>query len=35
MQARVVHLWTLRDGEIIAFEQFTDTLLVDQAMHGD
>lgn len=35
LQARVVHLWTLNDGEIVAFEQFTDTLLVDRAMHGD
>jgi ketosteroid isomerase-like protein len=32
MQARVAHVWKLRDGKIVAFEQFTDTLLVHQAM---
>lgn len=32
MQARVAHLWTLKDGEIVTFEQFTDTLLVNRAM---
>jgi len=32
MQARVTHVWTLKDGEVVAFEQFTDTLLVHQAM---
>lgn len=32
MQARVTHVWTLLDGEVVAFEQFTDTLLVHQAM---
>lgn len=32
MQARVVHLWTLKDGKIVTFEQFTDTLLVKRAM---
>ena len=32
MQARVVHVWKLQDGKIVAFEQFTDTLLVHQAM---
>jgi ketosteroid isomerase-like protein len=32
MQARVAHVWTLQDGKIVAFEQFTDTLLVHQAM---
>jgi len=26
MQARVVHFWKSQDGEIVAFEQFTDTL---------
>ncbi|ROZ71271.1 nuclear transport factor 2 family protein [Ramlibacter sp. WS9] len=32
MQARVAHVWKLQDGKIVAFEQFTDTLLVRQAM---
>jgi ketosteroid isomerase-like protein len=32
MQARVTHIWELRGGEIVAFEQFTDTLLVQRAM---
>lgn len=32
MQARVVHVWRLAGGKIVGFEQFTDTLLVAQAM---
>ena len=32
MQARVVHVWQLQKGQIIRFEQFTDTLLVARAM---
>ena len=32
MQARVAHVWKLQDGKIVAFEQFTDTLFVRQAM---
>jgi len=32
MQARVTHVWLLVEGRIVAFEQFTDTLLVAQAM---
>lgn len=32
MQARVAHVWRLQDGKIVQFEQFTDTLLVAQAM---
>jgi uncharacterized protein len=32
MQARVSHVWKLQEGKIVAFEQFTDTLLVHQAM---
>jgi ketosteroid isomerase-like protein len=40
MHARVAHVWRLQDGQIVAFEQFTDTLLVSRAMapataHGD
>ena len=32
LQARVVHIWKLQNGTIVAFEQFTDTLLVHRAM---
>ncbi len=32
MQARAAHLWSVEGGKIVAFEQFTDTLLVHQAM---
>lgn len=32
MQARVTHVWRLAEGKIVAFEQFTDTLRVAQAM---
>lgn len=32
MSARAVHVWTLEQGRIVCFEQFTDTLLVAQAM---
>ena len=32
MQARVAHVWKVQNGQIVAFEQFTDTLLVRQAM---
>ena len=32
MQARVAHVWQLQGGQIVAFEQFTDTLLVRRAM---
>ncbi|WP_040167557.1 nuclear transport factor 2 family protein [Microbacterium gorillae] len=32
-RARVAHLWRLADGKVIAFEQITDTLLVDRARH--
>lgn len=35
MQARVAHLWTLKDGQVVTFEQFTDTLLVNQAMRAE
>jgi uncharacterized protein len=31
MQARVAHVWQLQGGQIVAFEQFTDTLLVQRA----
>lgn len=30
--ARVVHVWTVKNGKIGRFEQFTDTLLVANAM---
>ena len=32
MQARVAHVWRVQGGKIVQFEQFTDTLLVAQAM---
>lgn len=32
MQVRVTHVWQLAGGRVVAFEQFTDTLLVAQAM---
>ena len=32
MRARVAHVWQVSDGKVIAFEQFTDTLLVHKAM---
>ena len=32
MHARVVHVWQLQDQQVVAFEQFTDTLLVARAM---
>ena len=32
LQARVAHIWKLQNGTIVAFEQFTDTLLVHRAM---
>jgi hypothetical protein len=32
MSARVVHVWRLRDGAVVAFEQFTDTTLVQAAV---
>lgn len=33
MTARATHIWRLKDGKIVQFEQFTDTLLVSQAMN--
>ena len=32
-KARFMHVWKLKDEQIIAMEQFVDTLLVDEAMH--
>ena len=32
LNARVVHVWTVKEGKVKRFEQFTDTLLVAQAM---
>lgn len=32
LEARVAHVWTVHGGQVVAFEQFTDTLLVDRAM---
>lgn len=33
MTARVAHVWRIEGGLVRSFEQFTDTLLVAQAMH--
>ncbi|KQW62153.1 nuclear transport factor 2 family protein [Variovorax sp. Root411] len=32
MRARVTHVWQVQGGKVRRFEQFTDTLLVAQAM---
>lgn len=32
MRARVAHVWQVAGGSIVGFEQFTDTLLVAEAM---
>ncbi|AMB59341.1 nuclear transport factor 2 family protein [Microterricola viridarii] len=32
--ARVAHIWRLADGEVVAFEQFTDTELVNRAIRA-
>ncbi|MGX9463528.1 nuclear transport factor 2 family protein [Shewanella sp. A14] len=32
INARVAHIWTLKEGEIIHFEQFVDSQVVVQAM---
>ena len=32
LHARVAHVWQLTQGRVVAFEQFTDTLLVARAM---
>lgn len=34
-EARVAHVFRLRDGQVVAFEQFTDTALVQRAVRGD
>ncbi|WP_085370950.1 nuclear transport factor 2 family protein [Leifsonia sp. NCR5] len=31
-EARVAHVWRLADGKVVAFEQFTDTALVRDAV---
>ena len=35
LEARVAHLWTLRDGKILRFEQFVDSKPVHDAMLAD
>jgi ketosteroid isomerase-like protein len=35
MRARFVHHWTVRDGKVVRFEQYTDTHLVRQAMETE
>lgn len=32
--ARVAHVWRLEGGEVVAFEQFTDTELVNRALRA-
>lgn len=32
-RCRVAHVWRVEGDKVVAFEQFTDTLLVDQARH--
>ncbi|MFJ2542417.1 nuclear transport factor 2 family protein [Microbacterium sp. NPDC087589] len=32
--ARVAHVWRLSDHRVVAFEQFTDTELVNRALRG-
>lgn len=32
MTARVVHVWSMDDGKVVTFEQFTDTKLVAEAI---
>ena len=34
MQARVAHVFRVREGKIVAFEQFADTFEVAQAVGG-
>jgi ketosteroid isomerase-like protein len=31
--ARVAHVWRLSGGEVVAFEQFTDTEMISRALH--
>jgi uncharacterized protein len=33
MRATFAHRWQVRDGKIIRFDMFTDTLLIDRALH--
>lgn len=32
--AQVAHLWSLKDGKIVAFQQYVDTKKLDDAMNG-
>lgn len=32
-RCRVAHVWRVEGDKVVAFEQFTDTLLVDQGRH--
>jgi ketosteroid isomerase-like protein len=32
-EARVAHVWKLKHGKIISFEQFVDSKMVDEATH--
>jgi ketosteroid isomerase-like protein len=34
MNPQAVHVWTLKDGKAVAFQQYIDTLAVSRAMDG-
>jgi ketosteroid isomerase-like protein len=34
MNPQAVHVWTLKDGKAVAFQQYIDTLAVSRAMEG-
>lgn len=34
VNAQFVHVWTVRDGKVVAFQQYADTLQFARAMHG-
>ena len=35
LRCRVTHIWQLKDGEIVGFEQFADTAVLQQATMKD
>ena len=34
MNPQAAHVWTLKDGKAVAFQQYIDTLAVSRAMGG-
>lgn len=34
IDAQFVHVWTIRDGKVITFQQYADTLQFARAIHG-